>query len=615
MTALSTLVELDNDSLSFRLYEDASAELCDRATGTTWRMGRVAIQEKGPIVGEEVYHRTHRTMGEEFPGRFRGRREGDAVRFTLLGRLGRERGSFACRVLLDGPWLELRIEEVDEELPSLIFPSAIESESLVFPVGVGRWVRSPLSERLFYTAFDNLSMRWFGGLRGEAGWLAVFSDGYADAGVHVTALAASPGWLKSMGRWGASRAVRYRCTSGGYVGLARTFRQWAKEKGLVRTLREKIDATPATQTLVGGRILSLHQAKSIRPEPHEESGRRVPAEVLTPGGRVEVFLSHAEAARVVREAVESGMTKGVVNVRGWIRGGYDESHPDVWPPEETLGTVEELRELLAAAPLAGVLHDNYQDIYEQSPSFPKGVVRTSDGEPFAGGLWAGGQAYLICSREALGYARRNWEKIRQLQPKGMFIDTTTAAQLFECRDGDHPISRAEDEHYKLELLSFYKSQDLIVGSEEGRDFGVPVADFYENRHRHVPGESIPLWPLVFHDAVVCARYLQPTAPEPSGHGAPNLLADLLWGYAALWHVRSLDDWRKRREAFKFSLLVDAWHARVGLDDMVNHQFVTEDLLVEKTEFSSGLTMLVNFSPEPRTVDGVTVAAGRHAVQE
>ncbi|MFA9565329.1 MAG: J domain-containing protein, partial [Acidimicrobiales bacterium] len=50
------------------------------------------------------------------------RPEGDAVRFRLLGQMGEERGTLTCTARLDGPWLEVRVEEIDDDLPSLIFP-------------------------------------------------------------------------------------------------------------------------------------------------------------------------------------------------------------------------------------------------------------------------------------------------------------------------------------------------------------------------------------------------------------------------------------------------------------------------------------------------------------
>jgi hypothetical protein len=601
-----TLLQLQNEYLSFRFNEDATGELHDKKSGVVWRMGPVAIQEYGPIVAPQdaIFYRTVRAYSEGYPGRFKGRCEGDHLRFTVLGRLNQERGCFNCRVTLDGPWLEFRIDEIDAGLPSLVFPPAFESESLVIPTGAGKWLRKPYPGRIFHSAFGDLNMRFFGGLRGDNGWLAVFSEGHTDAGAYVIEHAVSPGWLKSLGRWQGPRAVRFRCTSGGYCGIAKAYRQWAIGHGLHRSLKEKIEATPALSSLIGGRVLSMSQSRTHHPEVYEDFCKPIPEDVRPYLNKVRVSFTHKQSATVVREARELGMARGLVNVRGWIRGGYDESHPDIWPPEPALGSIEELRNLLDVKPLIGCLHDNYQDIYEQNPSFPKGVIRLPDGQAAFGGLWAGGQAYLLCSREGLAYARRNWKQIQTLNPSGFFSDTTTASPLYECYDAEHPTSRAEDERYKLELLNFFKAQGLVVGNEEGRDFAVPAVDFYECRHTRSPGETIPLWYLVFHDAMVNVRYFDAMAEDASG--TPNIVTDMLWGCGIHWGVKDPSDWALRREEFKASLAADAWHARIGCDEMVRHAFVSADGCVERTEFSSGLAIVANYSDEEWSVEGVSV---------
>ena len=128
-------------------------------------------------------------------------------------------------------------------------------------------------------------------------------------------------------------------------------------------------------------------------------------------------------------------------------------------------------------------------------------------------------------------------------------------------------------------------------------------DWFESRHRHVPGESIPLWPLVFGDCAVSYRY-----------GRRSPLPDVLWGYSLLWVARGAADWDALRDEFVACRDVQDWHARVALDEMIGHAYLTDDLLVERTEFAGGAAVVCNFAPEPRTIDGVTVPAGGYVVQ-
>lgn len=607
----------ENEHLAVTIYDDAAAEIYDKATATRWRMGRVALQEDGPIEVGHVWLRTGRSICEQYPGRFRGELRGDRLAWTLLDREREPVGQFVCTARLDGPWLELCISEIDETLPSLIFPPPIESESLVLPTNVGRWIRQPLPDRQFWAYPAHLNMRWFGGLRGDHGWLALLDEGVADAGVLATGLSLSPGWLKSLGRWQESRTVRYRCTTGGYVGLARAFRAEVLRTGGHRSLADKLAATPALGNLLGGRMLSFMQADSRYAERYEDRLQTTPPDVFAAASQLQVFASHAQAAQTIAEAQQLGMTRGIVNLRGWISGGYDETHPDIWPPDPALGSLDELGRLLALPdPLLTVLHDNYQDIYRQSPSWPRGINRTAAGSLMAGGLWAGGQAYILNSRNSLAYARRNWEQIRTLAPRGMFIDTTTAVQFYESYEPGNELTRAQDQALKIELLQLYKQQGQVLGSEEGADWGVPWVDWIENRHRRIPGESIPLWPLVFHDAVFNLRYTSgPLSPESATSAAPNWLADMLWGYPLIWGVQQLDHWRAQHEAFAATLHVDRWIERIGLDDMVAHRYLSDDGNLEQSEFASGLALAANFTSEPQAVDGIMVPAHGYVVRQ
>lgn len=605
----------ENDDLAVTIYDDASAEIVDKVTDTRWRMGRVALQEDSLIDVGHVWLRTSRSICEEFPGRFRGEVQGDVLRWTVLGRERKPIGQFSCAVRIDGPWLEMRIVAVDDALPSLVFPPPIESESLVLPMGVGRWVREPLPDRHFWVYPAHLNMRWFGGLWGDNGWLAVIDAGATDAGVLATGMSVSAGWLKSLGHWSESRTLRFHFGQGGYVGLARTYRDYAIERGLHRSLLEKMETHPPLRNLLGGRMISFMQANSHNAERFEDRLQSPPSRVL-PDNDLHVFCSHAQAARVIEEMRGLGLERGIVNVRGWINGGYDETHPDVWPPEARLGSIDELRQLVALRdPLLTVLHDNYQDIYEQSASWPRGVNRSEAGAPMAGGLWAGGQAYILNSRDSLAYAQRNWEQIKTLQPRGMFIDTTTAVQFYESYEPGNELTRAQDYALKVDLLRFFREQHQVLGSEEGADWGVPWVDWIENRHTRVAGQSIPLWPLVFHDAVFNLRYTSgPFAPESITSAAPSYLTDMLWGYPLLWGIHERARWQTEQVTFVSTLCVDRWIDQIGADDLIDHRYLSNDGNVEQTVFRSGTAITVNFGAEPQTVDGVDVPAYGYMVQ-
>ena len=608
-----TLWQAENDFLAVTVAADAQITIQDKLHHQTWQTGRVALQEISSIDIGHVWLRTQRSICEQYTSHFRGVLIADnTIRFIVLDTLGGEMGQFTCQLQLDREWLVLSLPQIDEQLPNLIFPPAIESESLVLPMGVGRWIRQPLPDRHFWVYPSHLNMRWFGGLQGENGWLAIYDEGYVNAGLSATQLAAAPGWLQSQGGWHGTRVLRYRGTDGGYVGLAKAYRAYAIEQGLYRSLREKLADTPALEQLASGRIFSFMLGDSFNQS--RQADMLVPrSNLIAHTAGVNVFATYAQVAQMVEEARQLGMQRGLVVVRGWIQGGYDETHPDIWPPEEAFGTVAELQQLMQPGEgLVGVLHDNYQDIYQQSSSWPKGVNRSPYGEPMAGGLWAGGQAYILNSRDSLAYAKRNWPAIASLNPGGMFIDTTTAVQFYESYEPGNTLSRQQDLDLKIELLEFYKAQKQVLGSEEGADFGIPYVDWIECRHRRIAGESIPLWPLVFHDSVLTTRYT--AAPFETDEPPGQLwLTEMLWGYPLLWPVRQPAIWQQEQPSFQASLTLDKWIERIGLDEMISHRYLTDDSEVEETGWSSGVRLIVNFSDKSFEYEGQVVKPHNYVI--
>ena len=305
------------------------------------------------------------------------------------------------------------------------------------------------------------------------------------------------------------------------------------------------------------------------------------------------------------------MKKGIFCLRGTFAGGYDDKHPDIWPPEPALGTLAELESIMAQPdPYMAVLHDNYQDIYPHAPSFPQGIIQTRKGEMLRGGPWHGGQCFIMNSAEALKNVKRNWEHLKTLNPKGHFIDTISCVQLYQDYHPEHTITRAGDCAARNDIMQFYKKYKIALGSENAADFGAAYLDYLENRHKAKAGENIPLWSLVYHDAAFCARY---STGGTSGGRPARHLENILWGYMKYWPVNSLAEWKTDEASFKSSLFEDEWHARIGLDEMTDHRYLTEDGMVEQTAFSSGVSAIVNFADEPRQVDGKTIPPQGHLI--
>ena len=614
---VTVLQTLENENLSVKIYSNSFTEIEDLKNGKHWDTWSVALQDKGMVEVGEVWLRTGRSLTHQYPGHFYAEMEGDNIRFTLIGRQNLLIGTFLCNISLEDEWLVYRIIEIDESIPSLAYPPPIKSDAIIIPKGVGEIIRntgdqsktSAMYPRTIYPFYTRLNMRFIGGLKEDAGWIGIFDEGFENVSGLIANETITPIMTRSLNKWQNGFTYRMQFVSGDYVELAKVFKKWTIDEGKFVSLKEKIRSNPNVESLLGGRAFWINFARPSRKQSTAEDFMLRGEYPFDDGEPTDIVFTYKEMDDMIQRLKELGLRKGLIKFGGWINGGYDYSHQDVWPPEPKLGPIDELESLLSSeSPLLVALHDNNQDIYEHTPSFPKGVNRNADGDLLTGGVWAGGQAYILNSRYSLEYAKRNWEQIKTLNPKAMFVDIITAMQLYQSFEPGDELTKHEDLLAKIELMKFYRDQGIVFGSEEAADFGIPYIDWFENRHKRIQGTSIPLWPLVFHDAAFCTRYGGVSSTE----GHPGWLEDMLWGY--LPHFFISPEW-DQEELFQSLDHVDQWHEKIGTAEMTDHQFLDENYTVEMTSFSTGETIICNFGDQPFTYKGETIEAGSYLIYD
>lgn len=277
------------------------------------------------------------------------------------------------------------------------------------------------------------------------------------------------------------------------------------------TLDQKIAANKERAKLIGASNFKLWSMLNRRM--NDES---------TKEEAVNVNWTFAEAAQVARHLHDDlKMEKVLFTMGGWIHRGYDNQHPDVLPAAPECGGDAELakcaREVMGLGYLF-CLHDNFQDIYKDSPSWDeKWMQRNPDGSLAKGGKWAGGRAYVTCAKMAVELARRpqNLPAVKKLtDANSYFIDTTYAAGLQECFSKDHPLTRADDLREKINLSDYARQVFGVFGSECGREWAIPHSDFFEgitgvsggyyhnaNLITSTGGIVVPLFELVYRDTM------------------------------------------------------------------------------------------------------------------
>ena len=298
---------------------------------------------------------------------------------------------------------------------------------------------------------------------------------------------------------------------GDYVAIAKAYRDAAKRKGWLVTWDEKLKGHGDRAKYFGAVNYKLWSMLTRRM--NEESTRQE---------SVTVNWTFDEAAQIAEHLKNDLRLDRVLFIMGgWIHRGYDNQHPDILPAAPECGGSEKFAECCRRVRRLGYvlsLHDNYQDIYRDSPSWDETyIMRRPDGQLAKGGRWAGGRAYLTNSRMALELAKRpqNLPAVKTLtDADSYFIDTTYAAGLQEDFSQEHPLTRLDDMKYKQAISDYARDLFGSFGSECGREWAIPHADFFEGltgvsgRHYHGAGlleklgaVPVPLFEIVYRDSI------------------------------------------------------------------------------------------------------------------
>jgi hypothetical protein len=328
---------------------------------------------------------------------------------------------------------------------------------------------------------------------------------------------------------------------GDYVAIGKAYRAIAREKGLLVTWDQKLKDHPERAKLFGAANIKLWSALDRRM--NEES---------TKEEAVHVNWTFDEAAQVAEHLKRDlKLDKVLFTIGGWIHRGYDNQHPDILPTAPECGGDAALSDCARRVLDLGYLfclHDNYQDIYRDAPSWnERFVMKTRDGKLARGGHWAGGLAFLTCSQMALELAKRpqNLPAVKKLSnANSYFIDTTYAAGLQECFDPVHPLTRGDDMKWKQGLSDYARGVFAIFGSECGREWAIPHSDFFEGltgvsgREFHdaklaqsLDASVVPLFELVYHD---CIAMYGKYGYDPN-HAAEYVLHHIILGRPLNYH--------------------------------------------------------------------------------
>lgn len=396
-----------------------------------------------------------------------------------------------------------------------------EAGAVVVPVRRGLLIPADSGRRFRHVfdtyAYEGCHLAMLGVLKRGAAALLTWRDPYVQVELEST-LTEVPGrgpvqrLTPAVVLQGSARRLAVSLLGrGDHVAVGQAYRELARREGWWVPWSVKLAERPERASLLGASNFKLWSLLDRRM--NTESTREE---------RVTVNWTFDEAAQVAEHLKHDlELDRVLFLMGGWIHRGYDNQHPDILPaaPEcgGNAGLADCVRRIRAVGYLPG-LHDNYQDLYRDSPSWDEALLlKHPDGTPVRGGRWAGGQAWLTCSPAALGLAQRpqNLPAVHQLVGDlAYFIDTTYASGLLECFDPQHPLTRHGDLFWKQALSDYARSLFGVFGSECGREWAIPHSDFFEGltgvsgRHLHnaelearLGAVSVPLFELVYRECI------------------------------------------------------------------------------------------------------------------
>ena len=581
--AIAEKLSAGNDAISVTVEtDDGTMSVTDKRTGQKWQQ-KTLVKGKLTDVSQaaDAIEMTWRQPGLDFDVGVKLRLDADKPEFTV--ELSAE-GNLKSALSFPHPF-------VTEAGTYLVVPM---NEGISYPVDdesiKARWLAA--------YGGHGICMAFWGATDGQRGQMTIIETP-DDMSIYMRRadgkLCIEPKWESQKGNFGYARKLRYVFfDKGGHVAICKRYRLHAQQTGKLKTLEEKRRENPNVDLLIGA---------------------------------VNIWCWERDALAIVREMRSLGINR------------------ILWSNRKSPEVIKAMNEM------DGVLtsrYDIYQDLMDpqivkdklrgQHPDWtqagwPDDLMLDSKGNRREGWRVKGkdGQMYpcgVLCDKQAIKHAEQRVPAELKTHPyRCRFIDTTTASPWRECYHLEHPMTRSDSRHWKMELLRYMSEKaGLVTGSETGHDAAVPYVHYFEGMLSlgpyRVPDAGrnmrkiwdevpervakfqlghkyrLPLWELVYHDCVVAQWYWGDYNNKLPELWQKRDLFNILYGSAPMFMFDNrLWEQNKDRFARSYKNICDVTRA-VGYAEMIDHRFLTPDKDVQQTTFANGVTITVNFGEKP-----------------
>lgn len=504
---------------------------------------------------------------------------------------------------------ELAARQAESSLKFIRWPKAVETENTAANCAVlprmqgmllpGDWPQAIHGEDLSNSR--SFYMPWWGQIRNGHG-IQVVLETSDDAGGEYHHPAGGPTqiaplWYASLGQLRYLRTIRYIFDEQAtYVTMAKRYRRYVQDRGDFVSLKEKLTRTPSLDEVLGKPVIHAGALYHFVPEAQLFNKERIETN--------HALNTFDQLAEGLRELKSKGIEHAYVHLDGWGFYGYDNGHPDPIPVGQEQGGTEGLKRFGQTCAELGYLfavHDQYRDFYKNAVSFDDRMTITRlDGGRDECSVWCGGPQTFLNPRFAPGYVRRNhdWFASQGIPVRGAYLDVFSVVPLEESALPGHPITRSECAEYRRDCFDLLRARGYVVSSEEPSDYLVksldlvhhgPYSTFPNLGGGDASGIPIPLFNLVYHDSLL----LPWDMGENGGWGIPNGDAGRLHCLlnAGLPYVAPGADAEQIARVKEAADLA----RRCGLMEMSTHEFLDETRRVQRSTFSDGTTVTVNFT--------------------
>lgn len=343
--------------------------------------------------------------------------------------------------------------------------------------------------------------------------------------------------------------------------------------------------------------------------------------------------NYADIADRLERCFQYGLTDSMALIHAWQRWGYDYRLPDIFPPNPSLGSLEDMKRIGKVCTKAGVLwglHDNYIDFYPDADEFSYDhIVFHRNGSPMK--AWINesrdAQSYRFRPDHVRPFLERNLALMRDaLHPSTSFVDVWASINAFDYYDRQgrfHPrqeTRKAWGGDFQLIRETFggtapttsEAGSDHLVGWLDGAD--CQFLQISKEGERFVPQRPCDDWQRVpWFDAVLHSRfslhgvgysnrYQGPLPRDLHGINSDDYIsAEMLTGHALMVDASSL----VRDAVRKYWLAQDViWSLRQ--DDIASVAFADDSLHRQTVRWKSGAVIHVNRGESDWEVGGRTL---------